>query len=223
MVKAKVLFMIAAGTAMALMALGVASAAPAPKVDVCHMEGNGSFHLINVSENALPAHLAHGDGLPGQAVPEREHYVFGDDCGTEFVPFLLATVDVSGQSNTPTTNGPTLENEVEYELRVTGTYSYGPGLADAQCSFRPVSIPFGTGDWVNGDALIGHENWLEVNYADGSAIDWSPGTCDDAGHAYTASVTGDGSAINFLIQDDIYNDNSVGDIAVAIWQMSPSP
>jgi hypothetical protein len=39
---------------------------PQDKVDVCHMTGNGSFHEINISRNALPAHLAHGDVLPAQ-------------------------------------------------------------------------------------------------------------------------------------------------------------
>ena len=39
------------------------------KVDVCHREGNGSFHLINISDNAVPAHRRHGDALPGEGVP----------------------------------------------------------------------------------------------------------------------------------------------------------
>lgn len=40
-----------------------ASAAPAPKVQVCHIPpGNpDNFHTITISENALEAHLAHGD------------------------------------------------------------------------------------------------------------------------------------------------------------------
>lgn len=33
------------------------------KVDVCHVTGNGSFHVINISENAVQAHLNHGDSL----------------------------------------------------------------------------------------------------------------------------------------------------------------
>jgi hypothetical protein len=33
------------------------------KVRVCHVEGNGGSHVIIVSENAVPAHLAHGDSL----------------------------------------------------------------------------------------------------------------------------------------------------------------
>jgi hypothetical protein len=39
---------------------------PQDKVNVCHRTGNGSFHEINISGNALPAHLAHGDVLPDQ-------------------------------------------------------------------------------------------------------------------------------------------------------------
>ncbi|RMA58914.1 putative metal-binding motif-containing protein [Ulvibacter antarcticus] len=31
------------------------------KVDICHRKGNGTWHVINVSSNALAAHLAHGD------------------------------------------------------------------------------------------------------------------------------------------------------------------
>lgn len=40
-----------------------ASAGPAPKVEVCHIPpGNpANFHTITISENALAAHLAHGD------------------------------------------------------------------------------------------------------------------------------------------------------------------
>ena len=52
-------------TTLLLVGAGSASSAPAPKVDVCHVDGQGVVHLINVSANALPAHLAHGDALPG--------------------------------------------------------------------------------------------------------------------------------------------------------------
>jgi hypothetical protein len=34
------------------------------KVTICHRRGNGTFKAITVSENALPAHLGHGDYLP---------------------------------------------------------------------------------------------------------------------------------------------------------------
>ena len=53
----------------------------APKVDVCHVTGNGSFHLINVNGNALSAHLAHGDAQPGDPVPGDPTKQFDAACG----------------------------------------------------------------------------------------------------------------------------------------------
>jgi hypothetical protein len=52
-----------------------------PKVQLCHGTGNGSFHLISVGAPAEPAHLAHGDGKPGEAVPNQAGSVFGPTCG----------------------------------------------------------------------------------------------------------------------------------------------
>lgn len=67
--------------AFGLLALTVAPALAKPnKVDVCHAEGNGGYHMINVSERALDAHLGHGDALPGEAVPGMEDSVFSDTC-----------------------------------------------------------------------------------------------------------------------------------------------
>ena len=44
--------------AMVLVAAGAATAIGSPqgKQDVCQLTGNGSYHLINVSLNAVPAH-----------------------------------------------------------------------------------------------------------------------------------------------------------------------
>ena len=42
------------------------SAEAETKVRVCHKEGNGKGHVIIISENAIPAHMAHGDsGVAG--------------------------------------------------------------------------------------------------------------------------------------------------------------
>lgn len=68
------------GLLAALWLAPTALAAPAEKVDVCHIEGNGSYHLINISENALPAHLGHGDALPGDPVPGEPGMVFDASC-----------------------------------------------------------------------------------------------------------------------------------------------
>lgn len=37
---------------------------PQALVPICHREGNGTFHVITISENAVPAHLRHGDIYP---------------------------------------------------------------------------------------------------------------------------------------------------------------
>jgi hypothetical protein len=82
-VKTKKLLSMIAILLLLLAALPVLSvgAGPAPKVDICHREGNGEFHLINVSENAYDAHMAHGDGVPGGEVPGTNgEYVFDDAC-----------------------------------------------------------------------------------------------------------------------------------------------
>jgi hypothetical protein len=50
------------------------------KVDICHFGDEGAYHQINVSEKAIGAHLAHGDGFAGDAVPGAEGFVFGEDC-----------------------------------------------------------------------------------------------------------------------------------------------
>jgi hypothetical protein len=51
-----------------------------PKVELCHRTGNGSFHLIEVSTSAEPAHRAHGDGKIGEAVPGSPGKVFAAGC-----------------------------------------------------------------------------------------------------------------------------------------------
>ena len=37
------------------------------QVRVAHRQGKGGYHCITISMNALPAHLAHGDYVPGTA------------------------------------------------------------------------------------------------------------------------------------------------------------
>lgn len=72
---------LAIGFAIAVLAslLGftaTASAGPAPKVDVCHVDDEGNYNLINVSDNAIDKHIAHGDATPGDEVPGTAGYEF---------------------------------------------------------------------------------------------------------------------------------------------------
>ncbi|HET9362547.1 MAG TPA: hypothetical protein VFO58_22510 [Vicinamibacterales bacterium] len=50
------------------------------KVVLCHHTGNGSYHTIDVSVNAEPAHRGHGDAKPGEPVPADRTKVFSRDC-----------------------------------------------------------------------------------------------------------------------------------------------
>jgi hypothetical protein len=50
------------------------------KVALCHKEGTGDYHLIDVSVNAEPAHRGHGDAKVGEAVPGTQKQVFDANC-----------------------------------------------------------------------------------------------------------------------------------------------
>ena len=57
-----------------------ASAAPKEKVSLCHAIGDGSFRLITVAENAVAAHLAHGDGY---LLTDDHCSACGDACSSD--------------------------------------------------------------------------------------------------------------------------------------------
>lgn len=50
------------------------------KVSLCHKEGNGTYHLIDVSTDAEAAHRAHGDGKIGDPVPGDPLKIFDENC-----------------------------------------------------------------------------------------------------------------------------------------------
>lgn len=52
----------------------------AGQVQICHKTKLGTYHLITLDSNAVPAHVAHGDGSPGDAVPGKSGYIFGPNC-----------------------------------------------------------------------------------------------------------------------------------------------
>lgn len=53
------------------------------KVTLCHRTGAGFFVKIDVARAAEPAHRAHGDGAPGEAVPGEPAKVFTASCGVD--------------------------------------------------------------------------------------------------------------------------------------------
>jgi hypothetical protein len=57
-----------------------------PKVSLCHRTGPEGYALIQVAAPADPAHLAHGDGHVGDAVPNQPGRVFGPACEVVAAP-----------------------------------------------------------------------------------------------------------------------------------------
>jgi hypothetical protein len=58
----------------------VSEARSTGKIALCHAEGNGSYHLIDVSVSAEPAHRDHGDGAVGDPVPADPTKKFDENC-----------------------------------------------------------------------------------------------------------------------------------------------
>lgn len=99
-----------------------AGAAPAEKVDVCHLDADtGTYHLINISENAFEAHVAHGDASPGEAVPTMAHYTFDQEC----VPVEDLLV-VDGSASGKASSYPGLTVTIQIWRNLLGSY-YGEG------------------------------------------------------------------------------------------------
>lgn len=100
-----------------------AGGAPAEKVDVCHAEGSGDYHMINVNENAFETHVGHGDASPRDGVPGQPGMAFDDDC----VP--TPSVAVGSFSNpyngSLLTTGFTLYQAGDGTYFGTASYSYG--------------------------------------------------------------------------------------------------
>jgi hypothetical protein len=57
-----------------------------PKVSVCHRTGPMGYELIQIAAPADPAHIAHGDGQIGEAVPDQPGTVFGPGCEVVAAP-----------------------------------------------------------------------------------------------------------------------------------------
>jgi hypothetical protein len=207
---------------LGLVPIGSVAAAD-KKVDVCHVNGQGLYHLINVSVNALPAHLAHGDGLPGAPVAGNPGKNFTADCSVVEVRTLVDTVTVpSGGSTVP--SNISLESGATYELVAGGTYRFAEwgeaGIADARCSFRiPGSFNnTGVNAWVDGAVLPSPVQYYLQLWVNGSPFTWGT-SCNTTGHTYTGTYIGTGTTINFKIVDNNYSDNS-GFLTVQIYKLN---
>ena len=67
------------------------------KVSLCHGTGNGSYHLIDVSNSAESAHRAHGDGKVGDPVPGQPLKVFDRNCSLVAASAVQIVKSTNGQ------------------------------------------------------------------------------------------------------------------------------
>jgi len=220
-----------AGTSLAVPAPKVPDPRPpAPKVDVCHIDGKGDYHLINISENALQAHLDHGDARPHENVPDMPGWIFDSEC----VPYELMTETLFVNAMTGAEVATSFNTKVgtQYKLVASGKYLFVAwatatypelGYADAKFSMRkPPNNPYGDFiGWVDGADLTTTYG-LQVVSFEGSynppltPIGWLEDFNPD--HIYTAYVTGDGNPISLFIYDNQYGDN-VGGITVNVYEL----
>lgn len=143
--KASITLVLALALFVTVAAPRTLSAAPKGKVDVCHVEGNGSYHLIRINENALPAHLAHGNAQPGDPVPGMSGYVFDETC----------TPVAAGPTVTPGYSGLTEAAGVRYRGNSSGNEIY-LGIPDLGVGGNRVeaSYPNVYANWQDGTCAV---------------------------------------------------------------------
>jgi hypothetical protein len=95
----------------------------AGKVTMCHVEGNGSYHAISVSESAENDHRAHGDGKIGEPVPGRPSLRFDDGCQAVGPSIDIEVLTNGNDADSPTGPSILVGNAVawSYVVKNTGT------------------------------------------------------------------------------------------------------
>jgi hypothetical protein len=111
------------------------------RVAVCHYDDD-AYKLITVAAPAVAAHLRHGDGLPGGAVPGPEGYVFDEACQ----PVLSATCPCSFEGLGESGEGETIRE-----------FGFGSGsrMTSLRISGNNLSITFSSFSEEGGTCSIG--------------------------------------------------------------------
>jgi len=139
-----------------LLSLGLLSQATVlagqTKVDVCHLEGNGEYHLINIAEPAYQTHVDHGDAKVGEPVPGKGWLVFAEDCSMELA------CPCSYDSGTPRFSSflESVTNEIHC-IDINESGSVNILLADPEEGEFVAATDTG----ANGEGACGYYNWSE--------------------------------------------------------------
>ncbi len=127
------------------------------KVDLCHYDAdNGTWHVINVSQNAVPAHLAHGDVIlidaDGDGWVEAENEcVPGGDCNDNDATVHPGAEEVCGNGVDDNCDGNVDEG------CITGCWS--EVYPDA---FNISSATRYSQDGLNGNGCAGTDVWTYI-------------------------------------------------------------
>ena len=109
------------------------AAAKAEKVDVCHINGTGNYQLLNINGNALPAHVRHGDVLPGEGG-------LGVDCKAAAVVFSFVSAGAVDGYIVWTVDGTT--SAVSYDIQ---SFTAAPPGSPAPGTWTTEETVVGTG------------------------------------------------------------------------------
>ena len=169
------------------------------RTPVCHQRGNGDYHLIEIDEHALDAHLGHGDARPGTTLPGTASSL-GNDCAIEEAhPAIVASLTGSGV--TRTSEGIVTLILDAYALSdgtVVGTYYAQVDAGD------PVSGPVTAFVWEDARAevcgttfALGIDTIADLSIDDPSIVDCTDGTV----HAgpYSADPAGLEGGVDFVL------------------------
>lgn len=199
---------------LALTPVLAVTAAPAPKVDVCHFDKDtGVYFKINISENAFQAHVDHGDAAPGDPVPGLPQKKFTDDCSIVWaIPQRELKETLTIYPNDVPVQSMTLDLGQRYEFVASGTFTYNNAgdWADAEWYLKNGSI-------VKGDSEGSVPHVLDVSI-NGYSINTNWGDYRDS-HSYTIDFLGAGVPITFSIYDSVTSDNK-GFLTVDIYQVN---
>ncbi|MBD3389183.1 MAG: hypothetical protein GF416_08820 [Candidatus Altiarchaeales archaeon] len=130
---------------------------------------------------------------------------------TELVSLeLISTVPVNVGPSYTDTYGPYTSPSMWYILKPMGTYDYGPKMADAECSDRPLSS-YGPG-WRKGEDVFPSVVGLDVQVNDNN-INWGG---FNSAHTYYDLQPGTDDNVKFSVYDNQYADN-IGPLNVEVW------
>jgi hypothetical protein len=167
---------------------------------VCHVTGNGSFHLITVDGHAVDAHLAHGDTLPGTAFPGGDGATLGPDCAIEDArPTVVAAL--TGSGITRTNDGELTVIIDAYALSdgsVVGNYYSQVGSQAAMSGPVSAFVWEGPNVEVCGSAFaLGIDTIADLSIDDPSVVDCADGRIYTG--PYAASAAGLEGGIDFVL------------------------